>query len=177
MAGCSGNKNTVIKSEQSTRLDVFQEVADSKPISGKALLGIEFTVKTYKSRIANTYIKHSDPLYTVTINIDGQSIVLADEPVLEDLSGDFRSNPEVGTGWKYNFRKELQLKPGKHRVTIAVPLSGVVVEKELMLEEGKNHLKLVPVYNTSINRDPNYPKYIHGLKAVTLQLNSKSVAK
>jgi hypothetical protein len=176
-AGCAGNRNTVIKPEHSVRQGIFTEAANSKPVTGKALVKIDFPVKTYKSRIANTYIKHSDPPYTAILVIDGQSIVLTDEPALEELPGDFKVNPEAGTGWKYNFRKELLLNPGKHQIRVEVPLSGVVFDKEVTFTEGENLLKLIPVYNSSVSRDSNYPKFVHGLKDINFRLKSTSDAK
>lgn len=174
-AGCAGNRNAVVKAGESTRQDVFQEASDSKPISGKALLKIEFPVKGYKARFINTFIKHSDPPYTVTINIDGQSVVLTDDPVLEDLPGDFKGNPEAGTGWKYNFRKELRLEPGKHHVTIAIPLADVVIEKDVTVIAGMNHMQLVPVYNACVMRYRNYPRFSHGLDSVAVKLNNQEL--
>jgi hypothetical protein len=172
MSGCAGNRNAVVKAAESTRQDVFQQVTEAKATSDKALLIIEFPVKNFKARFVNTYFKHGDPPYTVTINIDGQPVVLTNEPVLEDLPGDFMKNPEAGTGWKYNFRKELLLEPGKHHVTIAVPLSDVILEKDVILIAGKNQLQLNPVYNTSISRYPNHPRFSHGLRRVVAKLNN-----
>ncbi|MDD2365398.1 MAG: hypothetical protein PHN84_04475 [Desulfuromonadaceae bacterium] len=173
MSGCAGNRNAVTKGGESVRPVVFKEVSDTVVISGKALLKIEFPVKNFKARIAETYIKHSDPPYTVTINIDGQSVELAYEPMLENLPGDFKKNPEVGTGWKYNFRKELQLEAGKHRVTIAVPLSNVMIEKDVTLNEGVNHLQLTPVYKASVVRYQSYPRFNHGLNKLDVKLNAQ----
>lgn len=175
MTGCAGNRNAVVKAGESTRQDVFQEVSAPKAIAAKALLKIEFPVKGYKARFINTYFKHSDPPYTVTINIDGQSVMLTAEPVLEDLPGDFMKNPEAGTGWKYNFRKELLLEPGKHHLTIAVPLADVITEKDVTLNAGANLMQLIPVYNASVSRYPNYPRFSHGLRRVAVKLNNQEL--
>jgi len=173
--GCAGNGNTLIKTTDSARQDVFREVSDSSYTSGTALLTIDFPVKNFKARFINTYIKHSDPPYTVTINIDGQSVELTNEPVLEDLPGDFMKNPEAGTGWKYTFNKKLLLEPGKHHITIAVPLSDVAVEKDVTLNAGTNLLQLVPVYNASVSRYPNHSRFNHGLNRVELRLNNQEL--
>jgi hypothetical protein len=173
LSGCAGNGNAVLKAGQSTRQDVFQEYPESQVTPGKAQLQIEFPVKTFSARIFTTYVKHNDPPYTVIINIDGQSVELTDEPVLEDLAGDIRDNPEAGTGWKYNFRKTLLLEPGKHRVTVAVPLSDVVAEKELLLHAGINLMQIVPEYNTSSSRHPGYSGFDHGLTTVQIKLNNQ----
>ena len=175
LAGCAGNREAVSKATVQTRQDVFQVVQVPQVTPEKALLKIEFPVKTFKARIVNTYVKHSDPPYTAVVNIDGQIIELMDEPVLEDLPGDFKINPEAGTGWKYVFKKTLQLAPGTHRITIAIPQSDVVVEKEFTLNAGENLLKLAPVYKSSATRDPNYPRFSRGLQGVTAQLISKTL--
>jgi hypothetical protein len=175
MAGCAGNRQAVVKAGESKRHDVFQPAVESKGVADKALLKIEFPVKNFKARFINTYIKYSDPPYTVTINIDGQSVLLTDEPVLENLPGDFKENPEVGTGWKYTFRKELWLEPGKHHVTIAVPLSDVVTEKDVTLNVGENLMQLVPEYNPSVSKYPDYPRFNHGLSRVMIKLNNQKL--
>lgn len=173
IAGCTGNTKAVVKASESTRQDIFRPVSESIATSGKAMLKIVFPVKSFKSRIMDTYIKHSDPPYTVTINIDGQSVVLTDEPVLEELPGDFKENPEVGTGWKYSFRKTLLLEPGKHHVTIAVPLADVVAEKEVTLTTGMNQLQVAPIYNSPVSRYPNFPRFSRGVRNMSLTLNNQ----
>lgn len=175
MAGCVGNQKAILKATAQTRQDVFQEVQSSQTVPGKVSLRIEFPIKNFKARFVTTYVKHSDPAYTAIVNIDGQPVELTDEPVLEDLPGDFKKNPEAGTGWKYNFKKELLLEPGKHHVTIAVPLSDVVTEKDVTLNAGVNLMLLSPVYNASVSRYPNYPRFSHGLRMVTVELNNQEL--
>lgn len=175
MAGCAGNRNAVVKAGESTRQDVFKEVSDSAALPGKALLKIDFPLKNFKARFVETYVKHSDPPYTVIVNIDGQSVVLVNEPVLEDLPGDFKENPEVGTGWKYNFKKTLALQPGKHHVSVALPVSDVIIEKEVDLKEGENVLQLSPKYIASISRYPNFPRFSHGIRSIATKLNNKEI--
>lgn len=171
MAGCAGNMNAIIKASESTRQDVFQEYSASKATTGKALLKIAFPVKSFKTRIVNTYSKHSNPPYTVTINIDDQAIVLTDEPVLEDLSGDFMKNPEVGTGWKYNFSKVLLLEPGKHKLTIVLPIDDMFVEREVELHVGTNTINMVPVYNKRLLRPFKGQHFSAGVKTVEITID------
>jgi len=125
ITGCAGNRDLIAKTSIASRQDVFQEVQTTQAVPGRAVLKVGFSIKNFKARFINTYYKHTDPPYTAILNIDGQTAVLSDDPVLEDLPGDFKNNPEVGTGWRYNFKKTLQLQPGKHHVSIAVPLSDV----------------------------------------------------
>ena len=172
LTGCAGNRDMIAKASVSARQDVFQEAKAAQPAASKALLKVEFSVKNFKARFVENYIKHTDPPYTALLNIDGQTVVLSDEPVLEDLPGDFKVNPEVGTGWKYNFKKTLELQPGKHRVSIAVPLSNVIVEKEIDLKEGENTLKITPAYMASVIRYRDSPRFSHGLRGVTAKLNN-----
>lgn len=172
MVGCAGNREALLKASAQTRQDVFQVTQSSQVVPGKALLKINFPIKTFKARLDGIYYKHSNPDYTAIINIDGQPIELKAEPFLEDLPGDFREYPEAGTGWKYVFKKSLQLEPGTHRITIAVPLSNVVVEKTLTLKQGENQLYLEPIYNASVSRYPHYPRFSKGLRGVDMKLNS-----
>jgi len=82
LMGCAGNHEAIAKISAGARHDIFQVTSASLPVSGKALLQIEFSVKAYKARVLNPYIKHGDPPYNVVINIDDQVIELMDEPVL-----------------------------------------------------------------------------------------------
>jgi len=175
LAGCAGNREAVLQAAAQTRQDVFEVVQTPTNSPGKALLQIEFPVKTFRARIANSYIKHRNPPYTAIVNMDGQAIELTAEPVLENLPGDFRDNPEAGSGWKYVFKRTLLLEPGTYRMTIAVPLAGVVVEKELTLTAGEHLLKIAPTYNASVTRYPNYPRFNHGLSRVAGTLNNREL--
>lgn len=173
--GCAGNRGAVAKAAAQTRQDVFQVVQVARIEPGKALLMIEFPVKTYQARIGTCYVKHADPPFTTMVNIDGQALELTDIPVLEEMPGDFMENPEAGTGWKYVFRRMLQLEPGRHHIAIAVPRAAVVVEKELLLNVGENLLQLAPVYNSCISRYSNYPRFSHGFRGMSVRLNSRNL--
>lgn len=175
LLGCVGNQKAVLKATTQTRRDVFRVVQSIQVTPGKALLKIEFKVKNFKDRFFNTYAKYSNPPYTVIVNVDGQPVELTDEPVLEDLPGDFKNNPEAGTGWKYVFKKTLELEPGTHQITIAIPLSDIVVEKLLILDAGENLLKIEPKYNTSVSKSPHYPRFSKGLRGISVQLNSTTL--
>lgn len=175
LAGCAGNRDAVVRATLQTRQDVFQVVQTARIEPGKTLLRIEFPVKSYKARIGTKYIKHTDPPLTAVVNIDGQTVELTDEPVLEDLPGDFMKNPEVGTGWKYVFRKMVLLEPGSHQIAITVPQAGVVVQEELRFNPGENLLQLAPVYNPCVSRYSDYPRFSHGLRGVRVRLNSQTL--
>lgn len=172
LVGCAGNRDAIAKASLTSRQDVFQAVGSIQPHAGQALLKVDFPVKTYKSFFINTYYKHDNPPYTLTVNIDGQAVEVTAEPVLEDLQGDFKKNPEVGKGWKYAFTKALILQAGKHHLTIVVPLADVIIEKDITVKEGDNSLKLTPVYASSVSRYPQFPRFFKGLKTISVNLNS-----
>ncbi len=169
--GCAGASHRATASPLSSRQEVFRETHEPRPPENAALLDIDFSVKANRARIVTSYLKHTDPPYTATVTIDGQSMELTDEPFLEETPGDSRTNPEAGIGWRYRFRKKLLLAPGLHRIAISVPLSAIHTEKSLELEKGLNYLKIVPIYDASLVRDRNVPKFSRGVRGVTLQLN------
>lgn len=169
--GCAGSGHRAAAPPLASRQDVFRETPEQGAPENSALLDIDFSVKANKARIITKYLKHTDPPYTASVTIDGQSIELRDEPFLEETPGDSRSNPEAGVGWRYRFRKKLLLAPGVHRITISVPLSAIQTEKNIVLEKGLNYLKIVPIYDVSLVRDRNRPKFSRGVRGVALQLN------
>jgi len=169
--GCAGSGHRAAGSTLAGRQDLFHEAPELLPPEHGALLDIEFSVKANRARVVTSYLKHTDPPYTATVTIDGQSIELTDEPSLEETPGDSRVNPEAGVGWRYRFRKKLLLPPGRHQMTISVPLSAIHTEKTIELEKGLNYLKIVPIYDASLVRDRNVPKFSRGMRGVALQLN------
>jgi hypothetical protein len=176
LMGCAGNHEAISRITIDSRQDVFQVTSKSQAVPGKALLNIEFPVKANKAYVFGSAIKHDNPPYNVVINIDGQAVELADEPILENIPGHHDDNPEAGKGWKYQFRKSLLIIPGTHRISIAVPLADVVVEKEVILREGGNLLQLVPTYKTSITRYPRSPWFTKGLRSISIMLNGEVLA-
>ena len=175
VTGCAGNRDAITKASMTSRQDVFQQAQVSQLAAGQALLGVNFPVKAFKSFFINTYTKNENPPYTVTINIDGQATVVTTEPVLEDLPGSFRDNPEAGTGWKYIFKSSLILQPGKHHLIIAVPIPDVIIEKDIDLKAGENTLTLSPVYNSPVSKYSRYPKFSKGLKSIVVKLNNQEL--
>lgn len=175
ISGCAGNRDAIAKASLTTREDVFQQAQSTEPATGGALLKVEFPVKANKSSFITTYYKYENPPFTITVNIDGQATVVTAEPILEKLAGDFKENPEAGTGWKYTFNKSLVLQPGKHHVTVAVPLADVIIERDIDLKAGENFLKLTPVYSASVSKYSRYPHFNKGLKGIAAKLNAQEL--
>lgn len=150
-SGCANNRDLITKTSIATRSDVFTEVVNSNVQNGKALINFSFSVKSNSYYLMGTYGKHTTPPYRVHLNIDGQATILEAEPVLDKSPFD-PNVPDSGAGWKYHFNKQLTLAPGKHKLTIALPLDDVIVEREVELNAEVNTITVTPVYNRRILR-------------------------
>lgn len=171
ISGCAANRETNKVSSLSTRNDIFSETSNSKTDTGKAIIDIKFSVKSISSRLFETYAKHSDPPFRVYLNIDGQTTVLESEPVLEDNPKN-HDIPESGTGWRYDFDKRIVISPGKHKLTIEIPVDNVIVELEIELHAGANTLTITPVYKDKSPRRPSkYQHFSAGLKNLKVLIN------
>ena len=152
VSGCANKQGLATKPLIERKQDVFADVLEKERTSGKAVTNISFTVKSNSSRFLWFYNKHTDPPFTLNLTIDGQVTVLEAEPVLEDISPIDSTVPESGTGWKYQFSKQIALAPGKHKLTVALPVDEVIVEKEIVLREGANSIIVKPIYKRTLLR-------------------------
>lgn len=171
ISGCANNRELIVNSSHATRNDVFSEISSSEAESGKAMADIMFTVKSNSSRFAEMYIKHSNPPYRVYVTIDGQSTVLEAEPILENISPVDSNAPESGTGWKYQFSKRVAIAPGKHKLTIAIPIDDVIVEREIALRAGVNTVTVIPVYKKRLLRPYKGQSFTAGVKTLEVMVN------
>jgi len=170
-SGCANNRDLIAKASLATRNDIFAEVVSLDAQTGKAVIDFTFSVKSNSYRFAETFGKHSDPPYRVHLNIDGQTAVLEAEPVLEDKSPIGSKMPEGGKGWKYQFNKRVTLAPGKHKLTIALPIDDVVVEREIELRAGVNVVTVTPVYNKLMLRPYKGQTFTAGVKTLEVVVN------
>lgn len=166
ISGCSNNRGLIAKASIATRSDVFTEVENSDAQEGKAIADFSFSVKSNSYYLMGSYGKHTAPPYRVHLNIDGQTTVLEAAPVLEDKGPVDSKAPESGTGWKYQFSKRLALAPGKHRLTIALPIDDVIVEREVELHSGLNSISVVPVYTRRNLRPYKGEHFTAGVKTL-----------
>ncbi|MRR54702.1 MAG: hypothetical protein EG822_09360 [Deltaproteobacteria bacterium] len=171
ISGCAGNRDLITQESIGSRQDVFTEIRGNDVPTGKALADIVFSVKSNSSLFLWNYNKHTDPPYRVHLSIDGQSTILEAEPVLEDKSPIGSNYPESGTGWKYQFRKRIALAPGKHKLTIALPVDDVLVEREIVLREGVNMVMLQPRYNKKMLRPHKGENFAAGIKSVEVLID------
>lgn len=170
-SGCANNRDLIAKTSTATRSDVFTEVVNSDVQAGKAIIDFSFAVKSNSYYLMGTYGKHTVPPYRVLLNICGQVTVLEAEPILEDIGPVDSKVSESGTGWKYQFSKQIALAPGKHRVTIALPIDDVIVEREIELRPGINKVIVTPVYNRKMLRPYKGENFTAGVKTVDVTVN------
>lgn len=171
ISGCASNRDLIAAASFTTRTDVFTEIASLEAPPGKAIVDINFSVKSNSSRFMWINNKHTDPPYRVLVNICGQTAVLDVEPVLEDKSPVDSNVPESGTGWRYRFSKRIALDPGKHKLTIALPIDDVIVEREVELRSGTNIIAVSPVYNRRNLRPFKGANFTAGVKTLELTVN------
>lgn len=170
-SGCATNRDLIAKTSIATRSDVFTEVVNSDVQSGKAIIDFSFAVKSNSYYLIGTYGKHTAPPYRVTLNIDGQTTVLEAEPILEDRSPVDSNVPESGIGWKYQFSKRIALAPGKRRLTIALPVDDVIVEKEVELHSGENSVTVTPIYSMRNLRPYKGQNFTGGVNTLEIKVN------
>lgn len=167
-SGCANNHDIIAKASIATRSDVFTETVNADAQPGKAVADFTFSVKSNSYYFMGTYGKHTAPPYRVHLNIDGQTTVLEAEPIMEDKSPVDSTLPESGIGWKYQFSKQIAIAPGKHRVTIALPIDDVIVEREVELRSGTNVIAVSPVYNRRNLRPFKGANFTAGVKSLDI---------
>ncbi len=170
-SGCANNRDLFAKTSIATRSDVFTEVVNSDAHTGKAIIDFSFAVKRNSYYLMGMYVKHTAPPYRLHLNVDGQTVAFEAEPVLEDKSPIDPNVPDSGIGWKYQFSKRIALTPGKHNLTIALPVDDVIVKREIELLAGLNTVELLPVYGKRSLRPYNGQNFTAGVKTleVTVQ--------
>ena len=170
-SGCANNRDLIAKSSLATRSDVFTEAVSSDVQAGKAIIDFSFAVKSNSYYFMGTYGKHTAPPYRVTLNIDGQTAVLEAEPILEDKLPVDSNVPESGTGWKYQFSKRIALTPGKYKLTIALPIDDVIVDREIELYSGINTVAVKPVYKKTSLRPYKGQNFKAGVRTLEVTVN------
>lgn len=167
-SGCANNRDLIAKTSLATRSDVFTEAISSDVQTGKAIIEFSFAVKSNSYYLMGTYGKHTAPPYRVILNIDGQVTALEADPVLEDKSPVDSNVPESGVGWKYLFSKRIALAPGKHKLTIALPIDDVIVEREVELRSGTSSVSVQPIYSRRNLRPYKGENFTAGVKALDI---------
>ena len=88
-------------------------------------------------------------------------------------------DPEAGDGIRYGFSKNLRLKPGTHRIVVALPDDGIAVEREISLNEGDlNQLAVEPVYSSApVKKRPGISttSFKQGIRSLRLNLYGRDL--
>ncbi|QEM68854.1 hypothetical protein FO488_12275 [Geobacter sp. FeAm09] len=169
-SGCANNRDLIAKSVIPARNDVFTEGGNGAQ-AGRAVVDFTLLVKSNLYYLMGTYGKHTAPPYRAHLNIDGQTTILEADPILEDNNSVGLKAPESGTGWKYQFSKRLTLAPGKHRLSIALPIDDVIVEREIEIRPGINTVAVTPVYKRKMLRPYKGENFSAGVKTVEIAVN------
>jgi hypothetical protein len=181
IAGCAGTQDPVTLPSASNNQNVFQEVDTTAPPSqGYLDLYLSFSVKTHKRGAFAKTDKHGTADYSLAVTIEGQKLLLHGLVQQENSEPQGMVDPEAGDGIRYRFSTKLRLKAGTHRIVVALPADGIVVTRELTLEEGRvNTLLLEPIYGSVSGmrspRDFNSTSFRQGVKGIRLTLNGSPV--
>jgi len=169
--GCAANHELPTMASRSTRNNVFSEISNSEAKKDEAITNIEFSVKSISLRMFEFYAKHSDPPFRVYLNIDGQTTILDTEPVLEKQAPAGSNTSESGTGWRYQFNKRIAIAPGKHKLTIMIPVDNVTVERDIELHAGVNTITLIPIYKKISSRPHRRQHFSGGVRTLEIKIN------
>jgi len=180
VSGCADSSALIRASSTSIRSDVFKELNNGCPIpQGYADLRITSSLKTHKPGIYSKEDIHGTPAYRLLINIDGQALQLRGSLYEENIEPRGLRDPEAGEGVRYRFSNNLCLKAGTHKIVVAIPDDGVVVEREITLSEGNNNLVLEPIYRSTPGKQrPAFygvTSFKEGIKWFRLRLNGQDI--
>lgn len=164
MCGCAANEKLIAEVSRTQRNDIFTEVRDATPPPGMATVEFNLSLKSNSSYFMGSYVKHTNPPYRVNLSIDGQETIVEAEPVLEERLPIDPTVPESGTGWKYRFVKRIALAPGKHHLSVVLPLDNVRVEREIDVRPGSNAVTVTPVYKRKMLRPYRGENFSAGVK-------------
>ena len=180
VAGCAESSALIRANNTSMRVDVFEEITNGTIIpKGFADLHFTATLKTHKPGVYSVKDIHGTSDYKMLLNIDGQAVQLQGTLQAESSEATNLRDTEAGEGIRYRFDKKLRLKPGTHKVVLAIPADDLAIERVITLTDGSNNsLVLEPVYR----RTPVKPRigigktsYQEGIRGISLTLNGKAM--
>ncbi|HEX9715618.1 MAG TPA: hypothetical protein VGA28_08000 [Desulfurivibrionaceae bacterium] len=121
---------------------------ESQPApAGFGDLQVSLTVKTRKpNSVLIDTTGYGTDRYQLLVGTGDQFRRVSGSMAVETGAHRGSSDPEVGNGVRYRFATTLRLPVGMHRVTVALPGDGVVLEQLVEIKQGSNTLALKPVY-------------------------------
>jgi len=180
LSACANGYGLIKEHRDSARSDVFQELAAPEALQ-RAQAGLRVTgaLKTHAADSLAPADSHGSPDYRLLVNIDGQAVQLAGALTREDREPQRIQDAEAGSGIRYRFTKQLALKPGSHRLVVALPDDQVAIARELELKEGLNTLEVEPVYGqkTGAGRPRNVQarSFSEGIRSLKITLNGRVI--
>ena len=175
MSGCSTGSVLLKNCCNGTRTDVFQVVDDGGAIpQGYARLRIFSSLKVLM--LGDSLF--GSKLTALVVNIDGQVIRISGMATEENSDARRLRDPEAGKGIRYTFTTKLQLNKGAHRLIVALPEKGVIIEKEVTLADGiENLLQLEPLYHRTPPRRHSFGEtsFKEGILSFDANLNGNDI--
>jgi hypothetical protein len=167
-----------------TRHDIFQTTNKSTRIpNGYAELTIVSSLKTPKPGIYPFGSKVTGtPDYVMMMSVDGQNETIQAILWQEKREPEGLYDPEAGEGIRYEFKKEIMIKAGTHRLVLVLPEEGVIVKRKLTLRDGTtNTIRLKPIYR-SVNPEgipgrgfSGSARFMAGIVGFWVYLNDDSI--
>ena len=178
LVGCGVTAREIRAKSLSERTDVFREVKEEgAPPNGFVDVVIKASIKTHLEGyyLLEPDTRHGKPEYPFVLNIDGQAVTwevagqVEDSPKYDEKG---RRNPEGGNGMRYVLIKELQLKPGLHKIFFALPGENKSVEVTVTLNENElSVLEFEPIYYRYDGR----PTFEKGVSRFEVFLNERLI--
>ena len=178
LIGCGATAKEIRAKSLSERSDVFHEVKEEgAPPNGFVDVVIKASIKTHLEGyyLLEPDTRHGKPEYPFVLNIDGQAVTwevagqVEDSTKYDEKGG---RNPEGGKGMRYVLIKELQLKPGLHKIFFALPGENKSVEVTITLNERElSVLEFKPIYYRYDGR----PTFEKGVSRFEVFLNERLI--
>jgi hypothetical protein len=179
IAGCVGNRDVIKAMSAGSRHDVFQEIPEGAlPVPGYADIRIYSSLKTHEPGLYSEEDIHGTARYALLVGIDGQVGEFRGFAGREG-SMDCMDGPEEGKGVRYTFTKNLRIKAGVHRISVAIPYDDIVMERKInLVEKTTNTLILQPDYRRIPWRAPGYlhkTSFKEGIRSLRMELNGQEM--
>lgn len=168
IAGCANNREQLVQSVPASGTEIFSGTAVSK--AEPANIDFSFSVKSNAARFAWMTFKHRNPPYRVHVTLDGITTILNAEPKWDAVGPLAANDSERGAGWKYQFNARFAATPGKHKLSIALPVEQVIVERTIEVRAGENTVIVHPVYQKKMLRPHKGDNFTAGVETLDIRV-------
>ena len=149
-SGCAPTE-TIKRLESQSGQSVFQVVSQSStaPATGFGDLQISLSVKTRKSgTVLFDTTDYGTERYQMLVGVKGQTQRVIGTMTTETGAYHGSTDPEAGNGVRYAFTTTLRLPVGTHKISVALPGDGTLLEQDVTIRDGLQKLELKPVYKS-----------------------------